>query len=74
MLYQAEVMTCIQALKIVNEVGMGRVIIKIDAQNLKLTLTAHEMDNRISAILLREARFLALINFDAFQVLYCPRV
>ena len=70
---QAELMAVTNALKIATDLGMGKIILETDCQNIKTFLLEEEMDNGINAVVVREARMLLFLNFDVYHVMYCPR-
>ena len=55
---QVELMAVTNALKIATDLGMGRIILETDCQNMKTSLLEEEMDNGINAVVVREARML----------------
>jgi len=61
---QVELMAVTNALKIATDLGMGRIILETDCQNMKTSLLEEEMDNGINAVVVREARMLLFLNFD----------
>ena len=71
---QVELMAVTNALKIATNLGMGKIILETDCQNMKTSLLEEEMDNGINAVVVREARMLLFLNFDVYHVMYCPRV
>lgn len=62
-----------QALQKANDVGMGHIIVENDAQDLKVVVLDDTQDKSVNVVVIREAKFMISMNFDAHQVMCCPR-
>ncbi|KAM0853897.1 hypothetical protein ACQ4PT_050759 [Festuca glaucescens] len=70
---QTELMPLVQAIPMVEQLGIGRVIFATDCTELKQAMCSNSLDLSRLGHLVRQAKFMLRLASISFSVEYCPR-
>ena len=61
--FQAELIACMQGVQAALNLGIGRLLLKIDALMIEQAMSSDDFDAMAEGIILEELKFLVRVNF-----------
>ena len=72
--FQAELIACMQGVQAALNLGIGRLLLKIDALMIEQAMNSDDFDAMAEGIILEELKFLVRVNFFEFKCNFLSRV
>ena len=72
--FHAEVIACLQAIQLAVDLGIGRIIVETDAQEVVKALKSCSYDDSVVGHLIDETKFLLASNFLSWKCVFIGRI
>ena len=71
--FQAELVACLQGLQTAVDLGIGRIVLETDAQEVVRAMNSMAYDDSVVGVLVEEIKSLSILNFINFECVFVGR-